>query len=83
MTPVLEDTLPAEADSGIRRFVIPFEDRQIIVQVRQEAAKSCDGEIHPVEGFGPVHQVVTNNDLTKALIQIAAAAVKSPMHQSL
>lgn len=83
MSIVTEDTCPAEADSGIRRFVIQREDRQIIVQVRQEAQETCDGEIHPVHGFGPVHQVVTNADLVQALIQLSSEALKATRHQSL
>jgi len=83
MPTVTEDTCPAEADVGIRRFVLATEDRHIIIQVRQEANEHCDGEIHAVEGFGPVHQVVTNSDLVKALIQLSSEALKATRHQSL
>lgn len=83
MATVTEDTLEAEISQGIRRFVIEEGDSQIIVQVRQRVRESCDGEIHPHDGFGDSHQVVTNQQLTFALIQMASAAVNSPKRQSL
>ena len=84
MTRVTEDTLPAESDSGIRRFSVTAPDgSRISLQVIQETEPDdCEGEIHR-QGIALSRHVVTNDQLTKALIQIASAAVKSPNHQSL
>ena len=78
MTTVTEDTLEDETLNGIRRFVIEQGDRQIIVQVRQMVRESCDGEIHPVEGFGHSNQVVTNYQAAYALNELCFAARTSP-----
>lgn len=80
-----EDTLPMEADSGIRRVVVELGDERLIVQIqiRQEAREQCAGEIHPVDGFGPVTQVVTNQQLVTACLAIAKAAATAPRLQSL
>lgn len=78
MTTVTEDTLEDETLNGIRRFVIEEGDRQIIVQVRQMVRESCDGEIHPVEGFGHSNQVVTNYQAAYALNELCFAARTSP-----
>ena len=78
MTTVTEDTLEDETLNGIRRFVIEEGDSQIIVQVRQMVRESCDGEIHPVEGFGHSNQVVTNYQAAYALNELCFAARTSP-----
>jgi hypothetical protein len=83
MATVTEDTIEAEISQGIRRFVIEEGDSQIIIQVRQTARESCDGEIHSGDGFAHSNQPVTNQQLTFALIQMASAAVNSPKRQSL
>lgn len=83
MATVTEDTIEYQRVNGIRHFVVEEGDSQIIVQVRQTARESCDGEIHPVDGFAHTKQVVTNQQLTFALIQMASAAVNSPKCQSL
>jgi len=83
MATVKEESHPDETLNGIRRFVIEEGDRQIIVQLRQMARESCDGEIHPVDGFSHSNQVVNNQQLIYALNQLSAAATTSPRLQSL
>lgn len=83
MATVTEDSHPDETLNGIRRFVIEEGDRQIIMQVRQMVRESCDGEIHPVDGFSHSNQVVNNQQLIYALNQLSAAATTSPRLQSL
>jgi len=83
MATVKEDSDPDETLNGIRRFVIEEGDRQIIVQVRQMARESCDGEIHPVDGFGHCNQVVTNFQAAYALNHLCFATRTSPRLQSL
>jgi len=51
--------------------------------VRQMVRESCDGEIHPVDGFSHSNQVVNNQQLIYALNQLSAAATTSPRLQSL
>lgn len=83
---ITEDTLPTEADAGIRRLVIEDKAHRsvIIVQIRQETRlEDCPGEIHPAERFAPIHQVVTNQQLVNACLAIAKAAVNAPRLQSL
>ena len=83
MATVTEDTIEDEISQGIRRFVIEEGDSQIIVQVRQRVRESCDGEIHPVDGFGHSNQVVTNYQAAYALNELCFAARTSPHLQSL
>lgn len=80
---ITEDTLPPEADSGIRRIVMEEGNVRIIIQIRQEARESCEGEIHQADDFGPVPQVVTNQQLVNACLAIAKVAVTAPRLQSL
>ena len=85
MATVTEDTIPAEADAGMRRFSVTQEDgSRISIQVIQEKEEDgCPGEIHPSGEIALSRQVVTNKQLTQTLIQIAAATVASHKHQSL
>jgi hypothetical protein len=83
MATVTEDSDPYETLNGFRRFVIEQGDSQIIMQVRQMVRESCDGEIHPVDGFSHSNQVVNNQQLIYALNQLSAAATTSPRLQSL
>ena len=84
MSTVEELTLPAEADSGLRRISVTFEDgSRSSLMVIQECEEHCDGEIHPVEGMAISRQVVTNGQLAKALLQITQVAVKTSSLQSL
>jgi len=83
---ITEDTLPPEADAGIRRLVIEDKGHRtvIIVQVRQETRlEDCPGEIHPAERFDPIHQVVTNQQLVNACLAIAKTAVNAPRQYSI
>jgi hypothetical protein len=80
---ISEDTLPPEAHGGIRRIVVEEGDVRTIVQIRQEARESCEGEIHQTDGFGPVPQVVTNQQLVNACLAIAKSAVNAPRLHSL
>lgn len=82
-TTITEDTLPPEADTGIRRLTMQTGDERIILQIRQEAREDCPGEIHSVEGFTPVNQVVTNQQLINACLAIARQALATPRHQTL
>lgn len=84
MSTVEELTIPAEAATGLRRISVTFDDgSRISLTVIQECTEHCPGEIHPVEGLALSRQVVTNAQLTKALLQIAALAVKTSSLQSL
>jgi hypothetical protein len=80
---VTEDTLPLEADSGIRRFVILRGDQKIIIQARQEVRDLCPGEIHGTDDFQQSLVVVVNPDLADALLALAVAALRAPRKQSL
>lgn len=80
---ITEDTLPSEAHGGRRRIVVEEGDVRTILQIRQEARESCEGEIHQLDGFGPVSQVVTNQQLVNACLAIAKAAVNAPRRHSL
>lgn len=79
MSTVAEDTIPAEADSGLRRFSVTAPDgSRISVQVMQEKEPDdCEGEIHTT-GIRLSREVCTNEQITHALIQIAAATVRFP-----
>ena len=75
---ITEDTLPPEADTGIRRFTIQTGDERLILQIRQEAREDCPGEIHPAEGFAPSAQVATNQQLVNACLILARQALANP-----
>lgn len=84
MSPTLtEDTLPAEAASGLRRITYQHEDQQITLILSQQAREACPGEIHPVQDFAHVNQVITNQQLVTACLAIAKAAAATPRLQSL
>lgn len=74
---VAEETIPAEADSGLRRFSVTQADgSRISIQVMQEKeADECEGEIHAT-GIRLSREVCTNEQITRALIQIAATTVR-------
>jgi hypothetical protein len=81
---VKEETIPAEADSGIRRFSVTEPDgSRISLSVIQECGEDCEGEIYPVSGIALSRQVVTNGQLVKALLQLGSVAVKTSSLQSL
>lgn len=80
---ITEDTLPPEANGGIRRIVVEVGDVRLIYQVRQEAREDCEGEIHSAEGFAPVPQVVTNQQLLNGCLTMAKAAANAPRLHSL
>jgi hypothetical protein len=81
---VKEETIPAEADCGMRRFSVTEPDgSRISLTVIQECGEDCEGEIHPVSGIALSRQVVTNGQLAKAVLQLAAVAVKTSSLQSL
>lgn len=75
---VSEDTLPAEADCGFRRFIIATaEGSRISVQISQDQPlEDCPGEIFPACQTRPSHQVCSNEQITQALIQIASITVR-------
>lgn len=76
---VAEDTIPAEADSGLRRFSVTASDgSRISIQIMQEKEPDgCDGEIL-APGIRLSREVCTNEQITHALIQIAAETVRFP-----
>ena len=84
MPHVAEDTIPAEADCGLRRFSVTAEDgSRISIQIMQETAPDeCPGETH-VAGIQLSREVCTNGQITQALLQVAAATVRHPSRQSL
>lgn len=76
---VTEDTIPAEEDSGIRRFSVTSPDgSRISLQMMQEKEADVEGEIHP-PGIRLSRDVVTNEQVTHALLQIAAHTVRFPI----
>jgi len=86
MSIVAEDTIPAEADSGLRRFSVTSPDgSRISVQLMQEKeVDECEGEIHaPEPGIRLSREVVTNEQVTHALLQIASVTVRYPHAQGL
>lgn len=85
MSAVSEDTIPAEAECGLRRFTVTASDgSRISVQLMQEKpADDCQGEIHPVDTVRLSREVVTNQQVTHALLQIASVTVRYPMTKEL
>lgn len=75
---ITEDTLPPEAQGGIRRIVVEEGDVRTIIQIRREAREACEGEMHQPDDFAPVPQVVTNQQLVNACLAIAKVAVNAP-----
>lgn len=82
---ITEDTLPAEADTGIRRITYECGAERLILQFRQEIRpEDCPGEIHPAtQPFQPSPQVPTNQLLINACLTIARQALATPRLQTL
>jgi hypothetical protein len=77
---VAEETIPAEADSGIRRFSVTFgQGLRIVIQIMQERQPDVpEGEIHPSACLNPCNDVCDNEMVTMACIQVAARTVPHP-----
>lgn len=76
---VAEETIPAEADSGLRRFSVTHADgSRVSIQAMQEKEPDdCEGEIH-ASGIRLSREVCTNEQVTTAFIQVAAQTVLHP-----
>jgi hypothetical protein len=80
---VIEETIPAEADSGIRRFSVTWPNQsRVSISVLIEREAECAGEIHPVGEMELSRDVIGNEQLANAMIQVASVALKTPRMQS-
>jgi len=71
-----ETTIPAAADSGLRTFDVPLSDGRIAsvtVGLREDVALYDERPSLVVTG-----NVVTNEELVRALLPLAAVAVRTP-----
>lgn len=80
---VTEETIPAEADSGIRRFSIISEGTRLVIQIMQERQLDVPGEVHQPESLSLCNDVCVNEQVTMACVQVAAQTVKHPRLQYL
>lgn len=86
MSQVVEQTIPAEAELGLRSLSVTLADgSRVTVQVMHEIPDDeCSGEIHPTPpSLLLSRDVVANEPLGVALVQIAAELLRHPRSRSL
>jgi len=73
---VRETTTPAQADTGMRSFVVrlhEFHEVEIITAHRRDDGRHYDEPAN----LAPCNEVLNNGDLAVALIQLASQAVST------